>query len=46
MKCPWHGSVFSMRTGEVVHGPATAAEPALKSRIVDGVVEVLMPGAG
>jgi nitrite reductase/ring-hydroxylating ferredoxin subunit/uncharacterized membrane protein len=51
VKCPWHGSVFSMRTGEVVHGPATAAVPALRSRIVDGAVpggavEVLMPGAG
>lgn len=46
VKCPLHGSVFSLRTGEVVHGPATAAEPALRSRIVDGVVEVLMPGAG
>ncbi|GAB3040401.1 hypothetical protein GCM10027052_21850 [Parafrigoribacterium mesophilum] len=46
VKCPWHGSVFSMRSGEVQHGPATAPAPSLTSRIVDGVVEVLMPGAG
>ena len=46
VKCPWHGSVFSMRTGDVQHGPATAPVPSLRSRIVDGVVEVLMPDAG
>lgn len=44
--CPWHQSVFSMKTGEVVHGPATAPQPKFETRVVDGVVEVLLPNAG
>lgn len=44
--CPWHGSVFSLRSGEVVHGPATAPQPRFATRIVDSVVEVSLPGAG
>ena len=46
VKCPWHGSVFSITTGEVVHGPATAPEHKLESRVVDGLLEVRLPGAG
>jgi nitrite reductase/ring-hydroxylating ferredoxin subunit/uncharacterized membrane protein len=46
VKCPWHGSVFSITTGEVVHGPATAPEHRFESRVVDGTVEVRLPGAG
>lgn len=44
--CPWHQSVFSLRTGEVVHGPATAPQPCFLTRITDGQVEVCLPGAG
>lgn len=44
--CPWHGSEFSLRSGEVVHGPATAPQPRFDTRIVGGVVEVSLPGAG
>lgn len=44
--CPWHQSVFSLRTGEVVHGPATNAQPRFFTRITDGTVEVSLPGAG
>lgn len=44
--CPWHQSVFSLRSGEVVHGPATAAQPRFRTRITDGMVEVSLPGAG
>jgi len=39
--CPWHGSTFRLRDGEVVHGPATARQPAFESRVTDsGVVQV------
>jgi nitrite reductase/ring-hydroxylating ferredoxin subunit/uncharacterized membrane protein len=38
--CPWHGSVFRLDDGAVVHGPATAALPPLEVRVVDGSVEV------
>jgi nitrite reductase/ring-hydroxylating ferredoxin subunit len=28
VECPWHGSVFRTDDGTVVHGPATAPQPA------------------
>ncbi|MEC5181796.1 Rieske 2Fe-2S domain-containing protein [Arthrobacter sp. CG_A4] len=44
--CPWHQSTFSLRTGEVVHGPATSPQSSFLSRVVDGAVEVCLPNAG
>jgi len=44
--CPWHESVFSLRTGEVVHGPATAPQPKFNTRVTDGSIEVMLEGAG
>jgi nitrite reductase/ring-hydroxylating ferredoxin subunit/uncharacterized membrane protein len=44
--CPWHGSVFRLRDGVVVHGPATADQPAFETRIEAGIVQVCLPGAG
>ena len=44
--CPWHGSVFALSTGEVVHGPATAPQPRFESRVTDGSIEVMLEGAG
>jgi len=46
VSCPWHDSVFSMRTGQVVHGPATSPQPSFETRVVDGAVEVRLPNAG
>ncbi|RKO23694.1 DUF2231 domain-containing protein [Pseudarthrobacter phenanthrenivorans] len=43
--CPWHGSTFSLRTGEVQAGPATAKQPHFETRVSDGMVEVCLPGA-
>jgi nitrite reductase/ring-hydroxylating ferredoxin subunit/uncharacterized membrane protein len=40
IRCPWHGSVFELRTGKVVHGPATVPEPVYDARIVGDKVEV------
>ena len=40
ISCPWHGSVFELATGDVVHGPAVAPQHRFESRIVGGVVEV------
>ncbi len=41
VKCPWHGSVFSFRSGSARHGPATMDEPAFETRVAaDGRVEV------
>ncbi len=38
--CPWHGSVFDVCTGRVVHGPATASQPKLVVETRDGRVMV------
>jgi nitrite reductase/ring-hydroxylating ferredoxin subunit/uncharacterized membrane protein len=39
--CPWHGSTFAIADGTVVHGPATARQPAFETRITtDGRVEL------
>ncbi len=31
--CPWHGSQFDVRTGEVKRGPAATPEPAYEVKI-------------
>jgi nitrite reductase/ring-hydroxylating ferredoxin subunit/uncharacterized membrane protein len=41
--CPWHGSVFRLTDGGVVHGPAASDQPVLRSRVRDGMVEVCQP---
>jgi len=38
--CPWHQSVFRMRDGAVVHGPASVAQPSYESRVRDGTIEL------
>ena len=42
--CPVHGSVFSLRDGRVLRGPATMPEPAFEVRVVDGTVEIRAVG--
>jgi len=45
VSCPWHASVFRVRDGAVVHGPATAPVPGFECRLDGGmlVVRVLTP---
>jgi nitrite reductase/ring-hydroxylating ferredoxin subunit/uncharacterized membrane protein len=39
--CPWHGSTFRASDGTVVHGPATARQPAFETQVTEaGVVQV------
>jgi nitrite reductase/ring-hydroxylating ferredoxin subunit/uncharacterized membrane protein len=40
VQCPWHGSRFNVKTGRVLTGPATVAEPRYDVRVRDGYVEV------
>ena len=41
VQCPWHGSVFDLRDGRVIHGPATSPIRAYETRISEsGQVEV------
>jgi nitrite reductase/ring-hydroxylating ferredoxin subunit len=46
LTCPWHGSAFRVTDGSVARGPATAPQPVFDTRIVDGVIQVCLPGAG
>jgi nitrite reductase/ring-hydroxylating ferredoxin subunit/uncharacterized membrane protein len=38
--CPWHGSVFRLADGHVVHGPATGHQPRYEVRSVGGRLSV------
>lgn len=38
--CPWHRSTFRFADGSVVHGPATAPQPAFDVRVREGKLEV------
>src|SRR5918911_1381570 len=42
--CPWHGSVFSVRDGMVLHGPATMPQPAFDVRVQGGRIAVRARG--
>lgn len=45
ISCPWHGSVFRLSDGHVVHGPATAPQPVFQVRVIVDRVEVRLPTA-
>jgi len=38
--CPWHGSVFCVTDGKLLHGPATMPQPAYDVRVQDGTIAV------
>lgn len=40
VRCPWHGSRFSLEDGSVIDGPATHPQPCLEARVRDGQIEV------
>ena len=40
VECPWHGSRFDFRDGEVTRGPAAYPQPKFETRVRDGAVEV------
>lgn len=42
--CPWHGSVFRLDSGAVVHGPATAPQPTFRTRVREGRLELAVTG--
>jgi nitrite reductase/ring-hydroxylating ferredoxin subunit len=46
LTCPWHGSTFRLTDGAVTRGPATAPQPVFRTRVVDGMVQACLPGAG
>ena len=40
VQCPWHGSVFSLKDGSVVDGPASEPQPQFEVRTRNGQIEV------
>jgi nitrite reductase/ring-hydroxylating ferredoxin subunit/uncharacterized membrane protein len=40
VRCPWHGSRFSLEDGQVLEGPAVHAQPVLEVRVRNGEIEV------
>jgi nitrite reductase/ring-hydroxylating ferredoxin subunit/uncharacterized membrane protein len=43
VKCPWHGSCYSLEDGRVVNGPSVHPQPVLEVRVRDGQIEVRGP---
>jgi nitrite reductase/ring-hydroxylating ferredoxin subunit len=40
VRCPWHGSCFSLEDGRVLEGPSVHAQPVLEVRLKNGQIEV------
>lgn len=40
IRCPWHGSLFSLTDGEVIESPATRPQVAFEARVRDGQIEI------
>jgi nitrite reductase/ring-hydroxylating ferredoxin subunit len=40
VRCPWHGSCFSLEDGRVLEGPSVHALPVLDVRVSNGQIEV------
>jgi nitrite reductase/ring-hydroxylating ferredoxin subunit/uncharacterized membrane protein len=40
VRCPWHGSRFSLEDGRVLEGPSVHAQPVLEVRVRDDQIEV------
>jgi nitrite reductase/ring-hydroxylating ferredoxin subunit/uncharacterized membrane protein len=40
VRCPWHGSLYSLEDGRVLEAPSVHAQPVLEVRIRDGQIEV------
>jgi nitrite reductase/ring-hydroxylating ferredoxin subunit len=40
VRCPWHASVFDIKTGAVISGPAVRPLPKFDVRVHEGMVEI------
>ncbi len=44
VRCPWHGSRFSLEDGRVLEGPAVYAQPCFAVRVQNGEIQVRPAG--
>jgi nitrite reductase/ring-hydroxylating ferredoxin subunit/uncharacterized membrane protein len=40
VRCPWHGSCYSLEDGRVLEGPSVHPQPVLDVRVRDGRIEI------
>jgi nitrite reductase/ring-hydroxylating ferredoxin subunit/uncharacterized membrane protein len=40
VRCPWHGSRFSLGTGQALEGPTAFAQPCFETRVRNGKIEI------
>jgi len=40
VRCPWHHSIFSLKDGSVIDGPATEPQPKFETRVNNGQIEI------
>ncbi len=40
VRCPWHGSLFSLEDGTAIEGPTAFPQPCFETRVRDGKIEV------
>jgi nitrite reductase/ring-hydroxylating ferredoxin subunit len=46
VQCPWHDSVFDLRDGSIVHGPATQPQASFETRVRSGRIEIRLAPPG
>jgi nitrite reductase/ring-hydroxylating ferredoxin subunit/uncharacterized membrane protein len=46
VQCPWHDSVFDLRDGRIVHGPATQPQTGFETRLRNGRIEIRLAARG
>jgi nitrite reductase/ring-hydroxylating ferredoxin subunit/uncharacterized membrane protein len=46
VQCPWHDSVFDLRDGGIVHGPATQPQAGFETRVRNGRIEIRLASQG
>jgi nitrite reductase/ring-hydroxylating ferredoxin subunit/uncharacterized membrane protein len=40
VRCPWHGSLFSLESGRCIEGPSAYPQPRFETRVREGQIEV------
>ena len=43
VECPWHNSVYDLKTGQVVHGPSVYPQPRYEVRVTNGQIRLRAP---